>query len=256
MTYVPQNKRNLVVAAAATGGTIEAAPGHVPARHRRRRWARVTRRSLALALVATAVPVGVGATVVVLSNDKPGPQAPLPVLGAGPDGHVIDRSPLPHPPASLTEAFSGLSDAATARDDDDDAIATFARVSPRFGADPHAARVLTEVDGKRLWLIPGNGFVCIGVQTLNTQDLSTGCNTLAVALRDGVNVAAGDAIYGLLPDGIDRIEVTDDDGFKHTEPVTDNAYLIKNANATIRYPVGRDGDVEMFRVIGSSRATG
>jgi hypothetical protein len=251
MTYVPQNKRNLVAAAAATGGTIEAAPGHAPARHRRPRWGRITRRSLALALVATALPVGVGATVVVLSTDRPAPQPPLPVLGAGPDGHVIDRAPLPHPPASLLAAFSRLSGAAAAGDSDDAAIAAFAKEAGRFGADASAARVLANVDAKRVWLIPGNGFVCIGVQPLDTQTLSTGCNTLAVALRDGVNIAVGDTIYGLLPDGIDQVEVTDDDGFKHTEPVTDNAYLLRNASATIRYPVGKDGDVEMFRVIGS-----
>jgi hypothetical protein len=256
MTYVPQNKRNLVAAAAAAGGTIEAAPGHAPARHRRPRWGRVTRRTLALALLVTAVPVGVGATVVVLSNDPPAPEGPLPVLGAGPDGHVIDRSPLPHPPASLLEAFSRLSGAATASDSDHTAVAAFAKEATRFGADADAARVLATVDGKRLWLIPGNGFVCLGVQPLDAETLATGCNTQAVALRDGVNVVDGDTLYGLLPDGIDRIEVTDDDGFKHTEPVTDNAYILKNANATVRYPVGKEGDVEVFRVIGKPSATG
>ena len=250
MTYVPQNKRNLVAAAAATGGTIEAAPGHAPARHRRPRWSRLTRRTLALAAIATALPVAGGATVVVLSHDTPAPEAPLPMLGAGPDGHVIDRPPLSHPASAVVAAFSRLSGAATASDRDDDAVARWARHSTHFGADAEAARVLATIDGKRLWLIPGNGYVCLGVQPVGANELSAGCNTQAVALRDGVNVNDGDAIYGVLPDGVKEIEVTDDDGFRHTEPVSDNAYILKAISATIRYKAGKDD--EMFRVIGRS----
>jgi hypothetical protein len=248
MTYVPQNKRNLVAAASAA---IAAEPAAVRPARRQRRWTRVTRRTLALAAVATALPVAVGATVVVLSHDAPPAEVPRTApLGAGPDGRVIDRSPLPHPPASLLAAYSRLREAPTAEDRDNATVRKYARSARIFGLDPDAARVLTHIDGKRLWLIPGNGYVCLGVQAPGADELGGTCNTEAVALREGLQQNDDETIYGVLPDGIDRIEVTDDDGFRHIVPVDHNAYALRNASATIRYPVGKDG-IEMFRIIGS-----
>ncbi|MCW2985690.1 MAG: hypothetical protein JWR63_3260, partial [Conexibacter sp.] len=212
---------------------------------------RVTRRTLALAAVATALPVAVGATVVVLSHDRPAPEAPITApLGAGPGGRAIDRSPLPHPPTSLLAAYGRLRQDPTSEDRDNAAVRAYAAKARTFGLDAGAARVLTHRDGKRLWLIPGNGFVCLGLQTLGTPELGATCNTEAAALREGLQNGDGEAIYGVLPDGIDRIEVTDDNGFRHVEPVDHNAYVLRNANATVRYPVGRDR-IETFRVIGS-----
>jgi hypothetical protein len=250
MTYVPQNKRNLVVAAAAA---VPAEPARA-ARRRPVRWTRVTRRALALAAVATALPVAVGATVAVLHHHAPPAEVPRTApLGAGPDGRVIDRSPLPRPPASLLAGYSRLRDAPTAEDRDNAAVRRYARSARTFGLDAGAARVLTHIDGKRLWLIPGNGFVCLGIETPGTRQLGGTCNTEAVALREGLQQNDDTTIYGVLPDGIDRIEVTDDDGFRHVAPVDHNAYALRNASATIRYPIGRDR-IETFRIIGSRPA--
>jgi hypothetical protein len=253
MTYVPQNKRNLVSAAAAASAPapLTAVPAGARPERARRRWARVTRRTLALVAVGTALPVAVGATVVVLSHDAPAPETRMPTpLGAGPGGRAIDRSPLPRPPASLLAAYGRLRQPPTAEDRDNGAVRAYARRATTFGLDPGAARVLTHVDGKRLWLIPGNGFVCLGLQTLGTSELGATCNTQSAALREGLQNGDGEAIYGVLPDGIDRIEVTDDNGFRHVEHVNGNAYVLRNASATVRYPIGPNR-IETFRVIGS-----
>jgi hypothetical protein len=249
MTYVPQNKANLV--AAATAAVAERPAGRTRPARLRGRWGRVSRRSLALAAVVTAVPVAVGGTVAILRHEPPPAEVPRTApLGAGPDGRVIDRSPLPRPPESLLAAYGRLREAPTVEDRDNATVRRYARSATTFGLDADAARVLTHIDGKRLWLIPGNGYACLLIEAPGADELGGTCNTEAVALRDGLQQNDDDTIYGILPDGIDRIEVTDDDGFRHVEPVDHNAYALRNASATIRYPVGKDG-VEMFRIIGN-----
>jgi hypothetical protein len=249
VTYVPQNKRNLVAAAAAAAASAPAAPS--PAARLRGRFRRVTGRTLALAAIATALPVGVGATVVVLVRETP-PREPTRTapLGAGPDGRVTDRPPLPGSSASLAAAFARLREDATAEDRDNSAIRTWARNATPFGVDPDAARVLAHIDGKRLWLVPGNGFACLAVQAAGgSSQVSATCDTEAMALRDGLHFIDGDMVYGILPDGVERIEVTDDDGFRHVEPVHRNGFILRAVSATVRYRI-RGGPVEMFRVIG------
>jgi len=246
MTYVPQHKTNLVIAAAAM-----AAPAPAPAPAIRRlapRLRRVSRRTLVLALVATAVPVTVTATVVRLTHDPPPREAPLPPLGVGPGGRVIDRDPLPALPTAIGDAYARLARPATAEDGDNATVRTFAAKSRRFGIAPDQARVMATVDSRRVWLMPGNGFLCIGVQTIGDDELGTGCATQATALRDGLNVSDAGSIYGLLPDGVHQIEVTDDDGLHHVEAVTDNVYVLPAVSATIRYRVGAAGEVT-FRVV-------
>lgn len=241
MSYVPQNRANLVAAATAqTAG-----------RRKRRRWrlpvTRVTRRTLALAAIVTAVPAGVAVGVIKIIHEAPPREAPI----TNPVGSGPDRKQLPRVPTSLLDAYGHLGMAATAEDRDDAVIRRYAEHARAFGLDAKAARVVAHIDGKRLWLVPGNGFVCLGVQDPADPDaLTTGCNTEAVALRDGVSANDNTAIYGVLPDGIHQIEVTDDDGFRHVEPVHDNAYVLRNVSATVRYPVGAK-DQEMFRIIGT-----
>jgi hypothetical protein len=248
MTFVPQNRANLVAAAEAA-----VAERGAPRRLRARLpLGRLTRRTLALAAIGTALPVGVGAAVVALVHDAPPKQQPLTApLGAGPDGRLIDRTPLPRPPASLLAGYSRLRDPAGPEERDDARLRGATRdAARRFGLDPSAARVLTRIDGNRLWLVPGNGFACLVVEEPAPSGAVTiNCETEAVVLRAGLRANDGKTIYGVLPDGIDRIEVTDDDGFRHVEPVSHNAYVLPDASATVRYPVG--DRVEVFRVIGS-----
>jgi hypothetical protein len=248
MSYVPQNRANLVAAASAAAAEPRRRLPRLP----RLPLARVTRRTLALVAVGTALPVGVGAAVVALVHDTPPAQVPMTEpLGAGPDGRLIDRTPLARPASSLLSGYSRLRDPATPAERADARLHGWARqFGRRFGLDPSAGRILAQVDGKRLWLVPGNGYVCLAVQDPGANGgINGGCNSKAVALRDGLQSNDGKTIYGVLPDGIDRIEVTDDDGFRHVEPVVRNAYLLRSANATVRYPVG--GRVEVFRVIGA-----
>jgi hypothetical protein len=234
VTYVPQNRANLVAAAAAAAQQ---------AQRRRRPWRRLTRRTLALVAIGTVVPLG-GAVYAVVQEAIPPDRVENPV-GSGPD-----RPPLARPTDPLLGGYARLRDAPGPEERDDDALRRWATHSRAFGLDPSAARVLARIDGKRLWLVPGNGYTCLALQEPDGL-ITAGCATEAVALRDGIQANDNQAIYGVLPDGIDQIEVTDDrDGYRHVEPVDHNAYVLKNASATIRYPVGGKSQ-QTFRVIGT-----
>lgn len=234
MTYVPQNRANLVAAAAAAADQT---------RRRRRPWSRLTRRTLALVAIGTVVPLG-GAVYAVVQRVIPPNHVENPV-GSGPD-----RPPLAQPTDPLLDGYARLRDAPTAEERDSDALRRWATNSRAFGLDPNAARILARIDGKRLWLVPGNGYACLALQEPNDV-ITAGCATEAVALRDGIQANDDQAIYGVLPDGIGQIEVTDDrDGYRHVEPVDHNAYVLENVSATIRYPVGGTRR-QTFRVIGT-----
>jgi hypothetical protein len=237
VTYVPQNRANLVAAAAAAAAARDAE------RRRRHWWRRLTRRTLALVAIGTVVPVG-GAVYAVVQQAIPPNRVDDPV-GRGPD-----RTPLAQPSSSLVAGYARLRDAPDADERDNAALRRWASHSRTFGLDSDAARVLARIDGKRLWLVPGNGYACLALQEPDGL-ITAGCATEAVALRDGIQANDNQAIYGVLPDGIGQIEVTDDrDGYRHVEPVDHNAYVLKNASATIRYPIRGQGQ-ETFRVIGS-----
>jgi hypothetical protein len=250
MTYVRQQKTNLIIAA-ATQPTADGARDEPAARAAHRhapRWRRMRRRTLALALLAAAVPVTVTAAVVELTGGPPPRETRLPALGSGRGGQVIPRAALPLVPRSLRDAYARLGKPAT-RDDRDNAVvrksATHAR---QFGLSARQARVMATVDGQRVWLVPGNGFVCIGVQAIGNDLMDLGCETRAVALKYGLSVFNTENIYGVLPDGIRQIEVTDDTGFHHVESVNDNVYVLPPVSATVHYRTSA-GKIVAFRVI-------
>lgn len=239
MTYVPQNRANLLAAATAAAASRDAE------RKRRHWWRRLTGRTLALVAIGTVVPVG-GAVYAVVREAIPPDHVAHPV-GAGPD-----RPALARPSSSLLDGYASLRDTAPAPAGNRGTaeLRRWATHSRAFGLDPGAARMLARVDGKRLWLVPGNGYACLALQERDGL-ITAGCATEAVALRDGIQANDNDGIYGVLPDGVDQIEVTDDrDGYRHVEPVDHNAYVLKNVSATIRYPL-KGGGQATFRVIGT-----
>jgi hypothetical protein len=208
----------------------------------------VRRRTLVLTLLAAAVPVSVTATVVELSDRPPPRETPLPTLGRGRGGQVIPRAALPLAPRALRDAYARLRRPATRADRDNAVVRRSAAHARQFGLSAHQARVMATVDGRRVWLIPGNGFLCIGVQAIGDDLMDLGCETQAVALSDGANVFDTENIFGLLPDGIRQIDVTDDTGFRQVVSVNDNVYMLSPVSATVRYRTAA-GKVVAFRVI-------
>ena len=206
------------------------------------------RRTLVLTVLAAAVPVTVTAAVVELTDRRPPHEPPLPTLGIGRGGRVVPRTALPLVPRSLGDAYARLGRRATADDRDNAVVRRSAAHARQFGLSARQARVMATVDGQRVWLVPGNGFACIGVQAIGNDLMDLGCETQAVALKYGLSVFNTENIYGLLPDGVRKIDVTDDTGFHHVESVNDNVYVLPPVSATIRYRAAT-GKVLTFRVI-------
>jgi hypothetical protein len=253
MTYVPQQKANLLIAAAATTPhpTADDARNEPPTPAQQRwvpRWRHMRRRTLVLTVLAATVPVTVTAAVVQLTGRRPPPEPPLPTLGIGRSGRVVPRTALPLVPHSLGDAYARLRMRATAGDRDNAVVRRSATHARQFGLSARQARVLATTDGQRIWLVPGNGFACIGVQAIGSDLMDLGCDTKGVTLKYGLNVFNTENIYGLLPDGVRKIDVTDDTGFHHVESVNDNVYVLAPVSATIRYRAGT-GKVLSFRVI-------
>ncbi len=252
MTYVPQQKANLIIAAAtppdpAAEEAHEEPLTRVPYRWAPR-WRRMRRRTLVLTVLAAAVPVTVTAAVVELTGGRPPHEPSLPTLGVGRGGRVVPRSALPLVPRSLGDAYARLGRRATPGDRDNAVVRKSAVYARQFGLSARLARVMATADGQRVWMVPGNGFVCIGVQAIGNDLMDLGCETQAVALTDGLSVFNTEHIYGLLPDGIRKIDVTDDNGFRHVESVNDNVYVLPPVSATIRYRAAT-GKLLTFRVI-------
>ena len=252
MTYVPQQKANLSVAAATTPHPdADQARDEPPARaqqHWAPRWRRMRRRTLVLTVLAATVPVTVTAAVVELTGRRPPHEPPLPTLGIGRGGRVVPRNALPLVPRSLGDAYARLGRRATADDRDNAVVRRSATHARQFGLSARQARVMATIDGQRVWLVPGNGFACIGVQAIGNDLMDLGCETQGVALKYGLNVFNTENVYGVLPDGVRKIDVTDDSGFHHVESVNDNVYVLPPVSATIRYRAAT-GKVLTFRVV-------
>ncbi len=252
MTYVPQQKANLSIAAATTPHpTADEAPNELPTPAQQRwapRWRHMRRRTLVLTVLAATVPVTVTAAVVQLTGRRPPHEPSLPTLGIGRGGRVVPRSALPLVPRSLGDAYARLHMRATPDDRDNAVVRRSATQARQFGLSARQARVMATIDGQRIWLVPGNGFACIGVQATGNDLMDLGCDTKAVTLKYGLNVSNTENIYGLLPDDVRKIDVTDDTGFRHVESVNDNVYVLAPVSATVRYRAGT-GKLLSFRVI-------
>jgi hypothetical protein len=245
MTYVQQNKRNLVIAAAAAAGAslaAEAAPKprlRVP-RLRFSRPRRMTTRTLVLAAVVASIPVTVTAAVVVhhaltasnapirlLSSDAKGNAIQQPVVGALPAADASTWSALTRPPGDAERNTDNMKALQTLQE------------NSRFGVNAGLARQVAVRDGSNVWLMPGNGFVCIGLQPTGDPTMGAGCNTEAAARAGALTVGDGDKVLGIVPDGVRSVTVTDaGTGLRHDEPVTDNVYELayKPAAVTLTVP--------------------
>jgi hypothetical protein len=245
MTYVQQNKRNLVIAAAAAAGAPVAPSFAAEAAHARRlrvrfpRPRRMTTRTLVLAALVASVPVTVTATAVVhhaltasqhhvrsLGSDANGNSIQMPVIDALPAADASTWSALTRPPGDAELDADNMAQLQTLQADS------------RFGLNAGLARQLAVRDGYGIWLIPGNGFVCIGIRRPGDRGMSQGCNTDDAARGGALQAGDGTNLFGIVPDGVRSITVTDaDTGLRHDEPVTDNVYELAYKPATVTLTV-------------------
>lgn len=111
-----------------------------------------------------------------------------------------------------------------------------------LGANADLSRLTTSEGGRRLYLVPGRGWLCVV-----DEDGGGGCNRTAQA-RDGYLVArrqvsAGTLLAGGLPDGVETVTVRGEGGASEQVPVRDNGWTaaVTFAPQTVEF-LGAAGD--------------
>jgi hypothetical protein len=109
--------------------------------------------------------------------------------------------------AAAKAAFSILARTANT-DDEDNTLVEEIAANAGIGLDPDGARVVGSVDAGRLWLIPANGALCLGLEDTPTDSIGISCSLEDAALADGVTIGDGTNVYGLAPDEVTAIDAT------------------------------------------------
>jgi hypothetical protein len=107
----------------------------------------------------------------------------------------------------------------------DDALSDDSDGGRHWGANPGLSRRVAP----GVWLIPGNGFVCVGHVSARDGSLGFGCATPAEIEEGLLQPAELDAggsgvVTGVLPDGVDSVTLVDRDGATRDVRVARNIY--------------------------------
>jgi hypothetical protein len=114
----------------------------------------------------------------------------------------------------------------------------------RLGLNAALARCV-RTDAGDVWVVPGNGFICLDVGGMC-------CKTSEVARAQGMvtwtSARSHDStiVHGLVPDGVEEVVLTATDGTTKTVPVKDNVYgtEMEGVFTSLRF-AGPNGTVEL-----------
>ncbi len=114
----------------------------------------------------------------------------------------------------------------------------------RLGLNAALAR-RARTDAGDVWVIPGNGFICLDVGGMC-------CNTSEVARAQGMvtwtSARSDDStiVHGVVPDGVEEVVLTATDGTTKTVAVKDNVYgtEMEGVFTSLRF-AGPNGTVEL-----------
>jgi hypothetical protein len=154
---------------------------------------RISKRMAAVAAIAA---LSAPALVTLAQADDPPPAPPT------------STTPVPATHAQKT-AFAVLSRAASTADTANGLVTQLADAAQR-GFAPEDARVVGSTAAGPIWLVPANGALCLALEDTGDGSLGASCEPSQVALTRGVTVGDGTTVYGLAPDGVTSVDVTDD----------------------------------------------
>lgn len=141
--------------------------------------------------------------------------------------------------ASQTQrsAFAVLARAANAADQSNASVREIATHATDDGLDVSGARQLRQDSVGTVWLIPGNGRLCLGEEPANGGNLlmSMTCDTDAHVAARGLAMSIGGQYVGVAPDGVSEIAATDGAGSARQVAVTGNVYRLPAGQYTVRF---------------------
>jgi hypothetical protein len=148
----------------------------------------------ALAIAAVGGPVA----VTLAQADDPPPSTP-------------PTSTVPVPAtAEQKDAFAILDRSANPAEEANDLITQLADAASR-GFDADGARIVGATDAGPIWLVPANGALCLALEDTEGGSAGASCEPSDNVIARGITVGDGTHVYGLVPDGVDSVDVTDDD---------------------------------------------
>jgi hypothetical protein len=159
------------------------------------------RISKRMAVAFAAAAIGGPVVVTLAQADDPPPVAP-----------PTSTDPVPATEDQQT-AFAVLARTATGPDEENGQITQLADTAQR-GLDAAGARVVGATDAGPIWLVPANGALCLALEDTDDESVGTTCEPSENVIARGITIGDGSTVYGLVPDGVTSVDVTDDE--EHT----------------------------------------
>ena len=125
--------------------------------------------------------------------------------------------PPPAPPTSTEPvaataeqkaAFAVLDRSANTADTSNSRVTRLADAAQR-GFAPDDARVVGSTGDGPIWLVPANGALCLALEDTGDDSLGASCEPSEAVVTRGITVGDGTTLYGLVPDGVTAVAVTD-----------------------------------------------
>jgi hypothetical protein len=190
------------------------------------------RMTAALALAA----VGGPALVTLAQADDPSaapPTSTTPVSATHPQKTafaVLDRAP------STADTANGL-------------VTALAEEGQR-GFAPEDARVVGSTSAGPIWLVPANGALCLALEDTSDGSLGASCEPSETVITRGITVGDQATVYGLVPDGVTSVDVTDSASTTRTVDLDpgDSVYRLNTGDVTVT--VDGPGGMASFDVAG------
>lgn len=197
---------------------------------------RISRRTAAALAIAALGGVGGSQLLTLAQADDPPPAPPT------------STDPVPATHAQKT-AFAVLDRAPSTADTENDLVTQLADAAQR-GFAPGDARVVGSAVAGPIWLVPANGALCLALQDTSDGSLGASCEPTEDVITRGVTVGDGSTVYGLVPDGVTSVDVTDDGNT--TTPVDldpgDSVYRLNTGPVTVT--VDGPSGLTSFDVVG------
>jgi hypothetical protein len=151
--------------------------------------------------------------------------------------------PPPAPPTSTEPvsathaqktAFAVLDRAASTADTENALVSQLADKAQR-GFAPDDARVVGSTGDGPIWLVPANEALCLALENTGDGSLGVSCEPSEAVITRGITVGDQATVYGLVPDGVTSIDVTD--AGNTTTPVDldpgDSVYRLNTGDVTV-----------------------
>jgi hypothetical protein len=195
---------------------------------------RISKRAAAALAIAA---VGGPALVTLAQADDPPPAPPT------------STEPVAATHAQKT-AFAVLGRAAGTADTANGLVTALADQAQR-GFAPEDARVVGSTSDGPIWLVPANGALCLALQDTGDGSLGASCEPSENVITRGITVGDGTTVYGLAPDGVTSVDVTDDNSTTTTVDIVpgDPIYRLDTGHVTVT--VDGPGGMRAFDVAGS-----